>query len=287
MSASVQKEIDSMLDSLCKAPIPPPEKDEENLEDKDKEELEEEETPKEEDEEDKDKEEDKEKDTEDKDKDKDKEEDKEEDKDKDKEEDEDEEGDKDKLIAALRTQLNERAKREIKEPEKKEDKEEPLKLDEQDFLGDVDLEDVINDKAAFNKILNTVYSKGVDDARRMASERVLTTIPDIVRHNFEVVKTLSEASEKFYSDNKDLIPFKKVVAEVFEEVYAANPDKPYNELVKSVAPEARKRLGLKAEALKDTGKSTSGAPRLPGKKSGTRPSGQRPDLSPMQKEIDL
>jgi hypothetical protein len=78
----------------------------------------------------------------------------------------------------------------------------------------------------------------------MSTEGVLTTIPDIVKYNIELMTTLNQAKDKFYDDNKDLVPFKGVVAAVFEEVAAKNSDKKIGEIMDLVAPEVRTRLQL-------------------------------------------
>jgi len=240
------------------------------------------------------------KDLDDKDKDKDKDDedqdlDKDLDKDKDKDKDDDE-TDKDTIIANLRARLNaEPEKREApvkKEEPKKEDvkkeepKEEPLTLDEQDFIGELDLDDLTRDKDALNKILNSVYTKGVADSKKIATEGVLRALPDIVKHNLSIITALKESSDKFYADNKDLVPFKRVVAAVFEEIAAKNPDKKYDELMSQVAPEARKRLELHKNAVKGDDKEKDKLPRLPGKKGNLRQKSDKPNTSSLQSEID-
>ena len=212
----------------------------------------------------------------------------------DEEKEEDEETDKDKIIENLRKQINEGPK-EIKPLEKKKEvkkekvvKEDSFKLDEQDFIGDLDLDDLTRDKVAFNKILNSVYSKGVNDSKRIATEGVLNSIPDIVRHNLTLLTSLKEASDNFYKDNSDLVPFKRVVAAVFEEIASNNPDKKYDELMNLVAPEARKRLELHKQAVKNEKEveNKERGPRLHGVKSGQRQSQSRkPNTSALQNEI--
>jgi hypothetical protein len=187
---------------------------------------------------------------------------------------------KDTIIEDLRKQLNER-----EVPVKKEEpiKEEPTKFEDHDFIGDLDLDDLVRDKEALNKILNSVYSKGVTDAKVLTSESVLRSIPDIVKTNFNIITTLKEASDKFYNENKDLEPFKRVVAAVFEDIAAQNPDKKYDELMESVGNETRKRLNLQkaADVKKD-----NPSPRLPSKGGGRiTVDGAKPNLSPMQAEI--
>jgi len=176
------------------------------------------------------------------------------------------------------------------EEEKKKKAEQPVSLEEQDFIGDLDLDDLVRDKASFNKLLNSVYSKGVNDSKRIATEGVLNSIPEIVKHNLTILTTLKEASDKFYDENKDLVPFKRVVAAVFEEIASKNPDKKYSELMELTAPEARKRLELHKQAAKKEkeGEKESGKPpRLPGVKSGQRQTpSQKPNTSSLEKEIE-
>lgn len=212
-----------------------------------------------------------------------------EEKEEDKEEDEYiEPDDKDKIIENLRNQLNERIvppkEKGIEGEEKEEKKEEPIQITEQDFIGDLDLDDLTRDKGMFNKLLNAVYSKGVNDSKKLATEGVLMTIPDIVKHNVNLITSLAKTREEFYSENEDLMPYEGVVAVVFEELAAKNPDKKYNEILKEVAPEVRKRLALstKAKELEKKGN----PPRLPSSKGGPRSIGKKPETSALEKELD-
>lgn len=196
-----------------------------------------------------------------------------------------EEDDRDKIIEDLRLRLAK--KEEYEKLLTKEDKppeDEPLVLDNQDFIGDEDLDDIVRDKDMFNKLLNSVYTKGVADARKLTSEKVLLSIPDIVRNNIEIVTSLKKMSDQFYEDNKDLVPFKKVVATVFEEIASENADKKYADIMKLVAPEVRKRLELHQQAVGDIKDKTT--PKLPTKKGGQRQSPPKPETSSLQTELD-
>lgn len=283
MSDEVRKEIDSMLKVLGEDVPPPKEEEEEETE----EETEEEETKGEETEEKEEEEEEKPEEKEEEEKEEETEEEEEEAKsDEAKEKEALDQIEKERTERKNTEEIAEKSRKDEEERRKKDD--EPLKLDEQDFIGDLDLDDLTRDKTAFNKILNAVYTKGVNDSRKLASEGVLRSIPDIVRNNIEIVSSLKRASEDFYTTNKDLVPFKKVVATVFEEVASSNPGKSYSDLMKLTAPEARNRLGLKTQALKEERpfNNERKPPKLPGKKAGVRPFGQKPNLTPMQKEID-
>ena len=195
------------------------------------------------------------------------------------------EDDRDKIIEDLRLRLAKKEEYEkslTKEEEPPED--EPLVLDNQDFIGDEDIDDIVRDKDMFNKLLNSVYTKGVADARKLTSEKVLLSIPDIVRNNIDIVTNLKKMSDQFYDTNKDLVPFKKVVATVFEEIASENADKKYVDIMKLVAPEVRKRLELHQQAVGDIKDKTT--PKLPTKKGGQRQSPPKPETSSLQMELD-
>ncbi len=195
-------------------------------------------------------------------------------------------------LAAINAEKEAREKEEeaarVKAEEEAKKNNEPLKLDEQDFIGEQDLDELIHDKEAFNKLLNTIYIKGVNDSKKIATEGVLNSIPDIVKHNLTLLTTLKEASDKFYAENKELVPYKKVVAAVFEEIASKNPDKKYNELMNLVAPEARKRLNLQKQAVKED-KESEGKdgkpPRLHGARGNQRQAPSKQNISSLENEI--
>lgn len=192
--------------------------------------------------------------------------------------------DKDSIIESLRKRINELESRKSEpEPEPTTPKTtitEPLKIEPRDFIGDEDIDELISDKDKLNNLLNTVYSQGIENARKLISEHVLLSIPEIVRTNVSVMEDLRKTSEKFYDENRDLAPFKKVVASVFEELASKNPDKKYQDILNDVATESRKRLELVKAAQKSTP-----APRLPQKKgTATKPAG-KPQTSSLADEI--
>jgi len=197
--------------------------------------------------------------------------------------------DKDKIIDDLRRQLNEGPKTPPTPTPPPEPppppKPTPITLEEHDFVGDLDLDLLTSDKDTLNKLLNTVYSKGVTDSKTITSESVLLSIPDIVKTNITILNTLKEESDKFYAENADLQPFKRVVAAVFEDISSQNPDKKYGEILEQVGDEARKRLNLQKLATKPKPPADR-PPKLPSKGGGKRPGDtSKPDLSPMQAEI--
>lgn len=182
---------------------------------------------------------------------------------------------RDKTIADLRSKL---AEKEVpREPEKKEP---PKPLDEQDFLGEIDLDELTRDPKEFNKVLNKIYQRAVMDTR----SSVVETLPDIVKTNIQIMNELKATSETFYEENKDLKPFKKVVAVVFDELAASNPNKTYGDIIREVAPEVRKRLDLKKE-VKEEKTTKVEPPKLP-QKAGRVGRPDKPTLEPLQSEFE-
>ncbi len=192
---------------------------------------------------------------------------------------------RDKTIESLRKENEElkKAKVETKVEPKEEPK--PTTLEEQDFIGELDPEEIIRDKNSLNKLLNSVYMKGVADAEKVTSEKILLHIPDIVKYNIGIMNDLKETSENFYKENPDLKPFSKVVAAVFEELMSNNPGKNYKDLVKEVGDETRKRLDLHKKAVVEEKKPEDKTPKLPTKKGSITVTDKKPNTSPLQNEI--
>jgi len=159
--------------------------------------------------------------------------------------------------------------------------------EDENFLDGLDLDDLTRDPELFNKLLNKVFKKGIEVANssvRTGSEKILRSIPDIVKNNVALSASLKKASETFYDENKDLEPFKKVVAVVFEEVAAENPDKTYKEILNSVGAETRKRLNLQKQAVKPNEKTTPRLPKRKGQQQNQRQQ-NKPDANPLLNEL--
>jgi len=152
---------------------------------------------------------------------------------------------------------------------------------EENFLEGVDLDDLTSDPEEFNKLLNKIYRK----ATEVAEERISNfqaRLPEYIGPNLELINNLRHETEKFYTENSDLAPFKKVVSIVFEELSPNLAEKPLAEQLKEVATETRKRLNLPLQPKKTT---QDAPPRLPKKNSQPRPK-QPPKPDPFQAEIE-
>ena len=169
---------------------------------------------------------------------------------------------KDKIIEDLRKQLEDKGKKVTTDAPTTDT---PLQLDPQDFIGDADLEDAFSSKESVNSLLNLVYQRGIADAKKVLTKHFSGIIPQVVQTNLEVTEKIKKIHDDFYDTNKDLIPWKKTVATVFDELVASNPTKKFDEILGDVSTEVRKRLGLKKPDANNNDKGEK-PPRLPNRK---------------------
>lgn len=188
---------------------------------------------------------------------------------------------RDQIIADLRSKLEEK---EAKKTTDTPTTDVPLTLEEQNFLDGIDFDEAMSSPESFNKLLNAVYQKGVKQSKDISTESVLRNIPEIVKANILTVTSLQRAAENFYSNNEDLRPYSKTVATVWEELYAQNPDKTYEDLMNDAATETRKRLNLQKE-VKQQQKEEKKPPRLPSNRGKVGRQSEQPNLTPMEQEI--
>ena len=182
---------------------------------------------------------------------------------------------KDAIIANLTARLDALEKA-AKKPE---EEPKPFEPEEQDFIGDLDPEYDLKDKESLNKILNQVYSKGIHDTRKSLEE----SLPNTIASKVDLILKVKEARDNFYNENKDLKPFNNVVATIFGEISAKDPSRPYSDILKDVAAEARKRLNLKTTTEKDDG---GKPPRLPGKKGSSGKLPTDTNTNPLRNELE-
>ena len=148
----------------------------------------------------------------------------------------------------LRKQIDERHTPEPEPAPELEPAPEPDPIEEISFLGEgVDLDELIRDPVAFNKLLNKIHTAGVTSARGI-QETTLRGIPDIVKSNITIQATLKKEVETFYKANEDLRVFPKVVGAVYEELAADNPDWTVAKTFEEVEKETRNRLELHKKA---------------------------------------
>jgi hypothetical protein len=157
-------------------------------------------------------------------------------------------------------------------------------LEDIDFLGSISIDELASDPTKFKQVLNDVYKKAIETAKKeilKSNEQLLRSVPDAINYQVETKAKLKKLSEDFYTSNKDLEPFKKVVAVVFEELASKNPGKSFDEIIKGVAPEVRSRLNLVKKATENKQSSLP----LPKAKGAGRNSQQKPNTNSLEDEI--
>jgi hypothetical protein len=192
---------------------------------------------------------------------------------------------KDQTIADLRAKL---AEKDLgPEPTAAPATDAPLVFEPQDFIGDEDVESLT--KESLNKLLNLVYSKGVTDSRNIVNEGVVRTIPSLVTGQVDIITQMKEVRDNFYIANEDLRPFPNVVSTVFDDIAKKDPKQTYDNIIKAVAPEVRKRLNLpeyKPGSDKSKKNDKGNPPKLPRKKGKSGRTTKKPKTSPIESELD-
>ena len=153
-----------------------------------------------------------------------------------------------------------------------------------DFLGDEDLDDVTGDREKFNSLLNRVYKAGVGAGTRLGSEKVLRSIPEIVKKNVQAQTSIQKAREKFFSENEDLAPYPQVIADSFNQAANENPDATMEDLLKKTEEISRQRLNLHRKVMIDQSKATQKKPTFEKTPKGKK-SSKKGQLTGLAKEI--
>ena len=117
------------------------------------------------------------------------------------------------------------------------------------FLKDINMDDVVDNADALNRVLVAVYNKATTDAESRAVEKVLRSIPQLVVNYASRHATMAETVREFYGKNPDLAPVRRTVAAVANEVASEHPDWAVSLVFDEAATRSRKLLGLKASSV--------------------------------------
>lgn len=164
-----------------------------------------------------------------------------------------------------------------------------------DFIGDGNIDDLVDTKEGLNKILNIVYNAAVkateerivgskDDFVRSAVEESARKIPGMVTGFVTRQSTIKDMVDTFYKENSDLTGFKKTVAAAANQVHAEHSDWEIGEIFKEAAVVTRKVLRLPSLKKENKGDKKRD-PAFTGDK-GSRNSRTKPDMSNIEKEIN-
>lgn len=158
------------------------------------------------------------------------------------------------------------------------------------FLEGKSLEDILDDPAKFNELLVSVYERGKSDSRDAATEKVLTSIPELIVKYTSRQNAMNAMVSDFYKKNQDLVNVKKTVAAVANDVAAEHADWNVQQVFDEAAIRTRKVLGFKSGVTPPPSNvpppdSNANKPNPPfvNQKGRTTPKG--PQLTGIQKEV--
>lgn len=109
------------------------------------------------------------------------------------------------------------------------------------------IEDIITEQE-FKTIRSLTYDQFSMYAVRLIKkcvEEALKSLPGVVQHLSAQITYLKALSEEFYKNNKDLVPHKKLMAELIEKAESENPGLKYERVVEKAASEARRLIARK------------------------------------------
>jgi len=113
-----------------------------------------------------------------------------------------------------------------------------------DFIGDLDMEDLLDSKDKLNSLLNKVR----DDAMKLGAQQVLKSIPQIVDNSVNSQVTLTQARDKFYRENDDLVPYGNLVGLAVMKISEKDPTRTVDSVLADAAKVVRNTLRLKRKA---------------------------------------
>ena len=150
----------------------------------------------------------------------------------------------DRLSGLLVTQMP--AKVEV-DKEKDDNKTSPTAETVEDFVGDLDMDDVASKPEILNEILNKVLQKGIETGKKLSegqSTTVASSVSQTVASQVDSAINIKGIIDKFYDANTDLVNIKQVVQACASQIVRDSPDKTFKEVLNLAADAARKTLGI-------------------------------------------
>lgn len=94
--------------------------------------------------------------------------------------------------------------------------------------------------------LQTGEREAFDELLALAVQEALKALPGVIKHLTSEVTILQSKARKFYKDNPDLVPHKKLVQKLIEREEASNPGIEFDQLLTQVLPKIHKKLELQS-----------------------------------------
>jgi hypothetical protein len=120
---------------------------------------------------------------------------------------------------------------------------------EHNFLEGLDIDEVLSSSENFNKLLVSVYAKGMQEASKLSAENIMRNLPSVISQYVSQHVTMSEMVKDFYSSNPDLAGVKRTVAAVANEIANDDPNLTTPQVFEKTATRVRELLKLKKPTL--------------------------------------
>lgn len=121
----------------------------------------------------------------------------------------------------------------------------PVTPSGKNFLeGITDLDELFSSPESLNKLLLDVHNNALEEATKLTAERILSNLPQIMSQYVTQHIAMNKLVESFYVDNKDLVPVKRTVTAVANEVAAEHPEYTTQQVFDETARKTREILKL-------------------------------------------
>ena len=145
------------------------------------------------------------------------------------------------------------------------------------YITEENLENIAQDPLILNAVMN--------DVRRQTAENILSLVPVLINSAVQAQAKRDEVYNEFYSEHKELIPYKAYVSSVATEIQKKMLDKTPEEILDVVARSVK--ASLKLDKVKPASENKGGVkPALRKSKGGGRTNTSTVEKSSMQTEID-
>ena len=119
--------------------------------------------------------------------------------------------------------------------------------DLEDFIGELDMDDVASDPKIMNELLNKVLQKGIETGKSLSKDQNTVTTSSVsqtVASQVDSAIALKGMIDEFYDANPELANVKQVVQACASQIVQDSPDKSFKDVLNSAAEAARKTLGM-------------------------------------------
>jgi hypothetical protein len=113
----------------------------------------------------------------------------------------------------------------------------------QDFLGDLDIDEVVSKPELFNQVLNSAVSAAIGPMMEQL-HALVTALPTLVQPAIRQTISMEKSIDQFYQAHPVLANFKQVVGLVANELQTANPQAALDSILPQIADMAYTKLNL-------------------------------------------